>query len=124
MPVTARRIRALILAIGAGALPAIATAGSDAPPAVRYALAAWSTEQSGDVLAITQDLDGYLWLGTPDGPVRFDGARFQRWSQIAGTGLPARPAGRAGRLVAGRRLGRRQRRGRCGANQPRQRRPL
>ena len=93
MPVTARRIRALILAIGAGALPAIATAGSDAPPAVRYALAAWSTEQSGDVLAITQDLDGYLWLGTPDGPVRFDGARFQRWSQIAGTGLPARPAG-------------------------------
>ena len=50
-----------------------AAGGGDAPPPVRYALAAWSTEQSGDVLSITQDLDGYLWLGTPEGPVRFDG---------------------------------------------------
>src|SRR5262249_34687516 len=52
-------------------------------------LAAWSNEQSGDVLSITQDLDGYLWLGTQNGPVRFDGTRFQR--SLGGTGdTPAR----------------------------------
>ena len=70
---------------------ATATAGTDAPPTVRYALAAWPTEQSGDVLAIAQDLDGYLWLGTPDGLVRFDGTRFQPWAQHSGGALPAGP---------------------------------
>src|SRR5262245_5722215 len=71
-------------------MPAPATAGADAPPAISYALATWSNLQSGDVFAIAQDLGGYLWLGTPDGLVRFDGTRFQRW---AGNNreLPARP---------------------------------
>jgi signal transduction histidine kinase/ligand-binding sensor domain-containing protein len=77
----------LVLAICV--LPAVATAAGDAPQAIRYALTAWSTEQSGDVLAITQDLDGYLWLGTQDGPVRFDGTRFQRWPGSNGD-TPAR----------------------------------
>lgn len=79
------------LALSACALPAVATAGADAPPAIRYALAAWSTEQSGDVFAIAQDLDGYLWLGTPDGLVRFDGTRFQPWARSGSNALPARP---------------------------------
>ena len=77
------RIRALAIVLVACAVPA--AAGADDPPAVPYALAAWSTEQSGDVLAITQDVDGYLWLGTPAGPVRFDGTRFQMWAQSPGT---------------------------------------
>ena len=71
--------------------PAGASAGPDAPPSIRYALTAWSTEQSGDVLAITQDLDGYLWLGTQDGPVRFDGTRFQKLPGSTGD-IPARYA--------------------------------
>ena len=58
------------------------------PPAIRYALAAWSNEQSGDVFAIAQDLDGYLWLGTPDGLVRFDGTRFQPWARAAAARCP------------------------------------
>jgi len=86
-------MRAWFLAISAGVLLPAVAAGADAPPPVRYALAAWSTEQSGDVLTIAQDLDGYLWLGTPDGPVRFDGAHFQRWSQMAGASMLARPTG-------------------------------
>ena len=88
----ASRLRALGLALCAGALSSVPTAGADTPPTVRYALATWSNEQSGDVLAITQDRDGYLWLGTSDGPVRFDGTHFQRWSH-GSTGLPARPVG-------------------------------
>ena len=86
-----RQIRGLSLAIFLCALPAVATAGADTPPTVSYALAAWSNEQSGDVFAIAQDLDGYLWLGTPDGLVRFDGARFQRWARSGSGALPARP---------------------------------
>jgi len=85
-----RRIRAVSLVLSACALPAVATVGADTPPPIRYALAAWSTEQSGDVFAIAQDLDGYLWLATPDGPVRFDGTRFQRWARNDGSALPTR----------------------------------
>ena len=46
-----------------------------------YALAVWAAEKGlppGDVFAITQDLDGYLWLGTPTGLLRFDGSRYSR----------------------------------------------
>jgi signal transduction histidine kinase/ligand-binding sensor domain-containing protein len=84
-----RSIRAGVLALVACAVPTLATAADDEPPHIRYAITAWSTEQSGDVFAITQDLDGYLWLGTQDGPVRFDGTRFQRWPGTSGD-TPAR----------------------------------
>src|SRR5262245_39836346 len=88
---TLRRWRhAVAMALSACALPAVATAGVDTPT-TRYALAAWSNEQSGDVFAIAQDLDGYLWLGTPDGLVRFDGTRFQPWARSGASALPARP---------------------------------
>ncbi|HEV8394207.1 MAG TPA: ATP-binding protein [Vicinamibacterales bacterium] len=87
-----RPIPALALALCVCALPPAASAGADAPPAVHYALAAWSTEQSGDVFAIAQDLEGYLWLGTPAGPVRFDGTRFQPWTQNSSGQRPAHTA--------------------------------
>jgi signal transduction histidine kinase/ligand-binding sensor domain-containing protein len=77
-----------LLTLFACTLTAAASAGGDGAPTVRYALAAWSTEQSGDVLGIAQDLDGYLWLGTQEGPVRFDGTRFQPWTQSS-SGAPA-----------------------------------
>src|SRR6476469_8861017 len=50
---------------------AVVTARGNEEPSTPagFALAAWPTERSlpGDVLAIAQDLEGYLWLGTPDG---------------------------------------------------------
>src|SRR5687768_4026746 len=48
-----------------------------------YVLSAWATEKGlppGDVFAIAQDVDGFLWLGTPNGLIRFDGSRFTPWT--------------------------------------------
>src|SRR5262245_2683585 len=90
-PAIIRRIRTLSLALFVWERPVAAMCGDDASQAISYALAAWSNEQSGDVFAIAQDLDGYLWLGTPEGLVRFDGARFQRWAHSGSSALPARP---------------------------------
>jgi signal transduction histidine kinase/ligand-binding sensor domain-containing protein len=39
------------------------------------------------VITITQTRDGYLWLGTPDGLLRFDGARFTTFSEANTPGL-------------------------------------
>ena len=35
------------------------------------------------VNALAQTTDGYLWLGTKDGLIRFDGIRFTPWHQIS-----------------------------------------
>jgi ligand-binding sensor domain-containing protein/signal transduction histidine kinase len=43
--------------------------------------------QSG-IFAIHQTPDGYLWLGTPDGLVRFDGVRFTPPEDLDGLALP------------------------------------
>ena len=40
------------------------------------------------VAALAQTTDGYLWLGTDHGLVRFDGIRFVRWQSAAGEELP------------------------------------
>jgi signal transduction histidine kinase/ligand-binding sensor domain-containing protein len=39
------------------------------------------------VIALTQTRDGYLWLGTPDGLLRFDGARFTTFNEGNTPGL-------------------------------------
>jgi signal transduction histidine kinase/ligand-binding sensor domain-containing protein len=55
-----------------------------------YALTAWPAEAGlmGTVFAMTQDRDGYLWLGTSEGLVRFDGHDFTRWEDTGGAPLP------------------------------------
>lgn len=42
---------------------------------------------SNTIYAITQDSEGFLWIGTRNGLNRFDGARFRSWKQE--DGLPA-----------------------------------
>src|SRR5215470_10686666 len=51
---------------------------SAAPPP-HYSLRTWQTEEGlpqNSVTALVQTQDGYIWLGTYGGLVRFDGARF------------------------------------------------
>src|SRR5262245_24092119 len=49
----------------------------------QYRHAAWRVQEGAFESApnaITQTADGYIWIGTDSGPVRFDGVRFQRWT--------------------------------------------
>ena len=66
----------------------------------QYAHTAWRARDgapSGAVLDFAQTKDGYLWVGTEFGLLRFDGARFVEWQPPAGTQLPP---GRVTRLLA------------------------
>jgi signal transduction histidine kinase/ligand-binding sensor domain-containing protein len=38
---------------------------------------------SGLIVALAQDRDGYLWMGSGDGLFRFDGFSFQRWPELS-----------------------------------------
>ena len=42
----------------------------------------------GDIRGITQDRDGYIWVGTALGLLRFDGVQFARWTSNDGQTLP------------------------------------
>ena len=70
-------------------LPAAGEAAADSSG--HYALSAWTPEKGlppGDVRAITQDLEGYLWIGTTAGLVRFDGWQFVTWGTRGEPPLP------------------------------------
>ena len=58
-----------------------------------YALTSWTTKDglTGPVWGIAQGSDDYLWLGTDEGLLRFDGVRFVPWPAIGRLPLPAAP---------------------------------
>ena len=56
----------------------------------QYVHTTWRTQDGafrGTPHAITQTTDGYLWIGTDAGLVRFDGIRFVPWKPPQGNGL-------------------------------------
>ena len=59
----------------------------------RFSVDSWGTGQGllpdDSVLALTQTHDGYLWLGTLNGMVRFDGIRFTVFDESNTTNLPS-----------------------------------
>ncbi|MGE0590941.1 MAG: two-component regulator propeller domain-containing protein [Vicinamibacterales bacterium] len=60
-----------------------------------FTLASWRDHDGtrlGRVSAIAQDADGYLWLGTGIGLLRFDGLHFDVPDRFSATRLPAREA--------------------------------
>jgi signal transduction histidine kinase/ligand-binding sensor domain-containing protein len=57
----------------------------------QYAHTSWRIQDgvfSGTPNAIAQTTDGYLWIGTQNGLLRFDGVRFVPWEPPAGQQLP------------------------------------
>ena len=58
----------------------------------QYAHTAWTIREGhfkGAVFSIAQTADGYLWLGTEFGVVRFDGVRFTEWQPPKNQRLPS-----------------------------------
>jgi ligand-binding sensor domain-containing protein/two-component sensor histidine kinase len=102
-----RLSRVLLIAAAAAAvlIPSVAVADETS---LVYALTAWTTEaglpeQAGSVIAIAQDRDGYLWLGTSRGLIRFDGSEFFPWGAhgeppLRGNAVRALAAARDGSL--------------------------
>ena len=71
--------------------PAISFAGTE----LDWFARSWTTEDglpNNTVHTIAQTSDGYLWLGTPSGVVRFDGIQFEDFSATNYIALPNRGA--------------------------------
>jgi ligand-binding sensor domain-containing protein/signal transduction histidine kinase len=76
---------------------------------IQYASRVWQTEDglpNNRVLSLAQTLDGYLWAGTHDGLVRFDGVEFTVYNAdntpaLTNDSISALCAGRDGSLYVG-----------------------
>ncbi len=67
-----------------------ATENSPARPEENYVIVNWQVQDglpSARINDIVQTRDGYLWLATLDGLARFDGVRFERFSETDTPGL-------------------------------------
>jgi ligand-binding sensor domain-containing protein/two-component sensor histidine kinase len=77
--------------VGLAGLPGLSVARSVDGPLGDYTVTTWNDNDGlpgRRIRAIAQDPDGYLWLATDAGLVRFDGVRFERWSTVGDTRLP------------------------------------
>jgi ligand-binding sensor domain-containing protein len=75
----------------------------------QYLHTAWTQEEGSalpGIQAMAQTSEGYIWLGTKQGLIRFDGVRFVRWEPNFGENLPGRdiysllPASKGGLWVS------------------------
>jgi PAS domain S-box-containing protein len=84
--------RAFVLLTSVLACCACACALDPSLEVSQYAHTAWTIRDGffkGNIYAIAQGQDGYLWLGTEFGLLRFDGNRSILWQPPAGQNLPA-----------------------------------
>ena len=87
----ARTLASLLIGIGLTVPMAVQPHGAEPDGLLSgYTLTSWATRDGlpGTVRAIVQTDDGYLWLGTANGLVRFDGVRFVPWAALGATPLP------------------------------------
>jgi ligand-binding sensor domain-containing protein len=88
----ARRPFRLALVFAALICPASAAhAQSSGSPLADYTVTTWNENDglpAGRIRAIAQDADGYLWLGTDAGLVRFDGVRFDALRSLGDVRVP------------------------------------
>lgn len=65
--------------------------GQQTKPLNEYAMRVWTTQHGlphNSVNAITQSDDGYIWLATWEGPVRYNGRDFRVYDDIRITNMP------------------------------------
>jgi len=63
-------------------LAGVAPAHGQSLKLTQYSHTAWRSQEgvfNGTPSEIAQTTDGYLWIGTDSGLMRFDGARFVEW---------------------------------------------
>ena len=87
------RWRTITAALLLAAASAGAEDGSDL--LTEYSLTSWidgDGARLGTVNSIAQDREGYLWIASSAGLLRFDGARFTPWNSLSDTPLPASSA--------------------------------
>ena len=71
---------------------AAAAAGTDLKPLTQYHLESWQTRDglpTNGLRALAQDAEGFLWLGTEAGLVRFDGVEFRTFDRNSTPSLKA-----------------------------------
>jgi len=85
--------RALLLAallLGGSVSTLLAAADQASQPGSRFIVDSWTAKDGlpdGEVISVIQTHDGYLWLGTLNGLVRFDGNRFTVFDEEKTPGL-------------------------------------
>ena len=92
-PTAGMSIRVLLLACAALVCGQTAFALDPSLDISQYAHTAWTVRDGfslGNIYAMAQTPDGYLWLGTEFGLFRFDGIRTIPWQPPAGQQLPDR----------------------------------
>jgi signal transduction histidine kinase/ligand-binding sensor domain-containing protein/CheY-like chemotaxis protein/HPt (histidine-containing phosphotransfer) domain-containing protein len=84
MPVSARKTAragyASLITIASWMLGASIAAAADAPPLILEHLSTADGLPQGTVMTTLQDSQGFVWLGTEDGLVRYDGRRLHRYA--------------------------------------------
>ncbi len=89
-----RRLPCIALAVLCGvATPAYAQNGRDLLS--EYSQTSWTDGDGvrlGIVTGLAQDRDGYLWVASSAGLLRFDGVRFTPWNALSDTPLPSSAA--------------------------------
>ena len=104
------RLRTWLAALAlSGSLAAAAHALDPARAPSQYVIAGWDARDlsNGSVHALLQARDGYLWIGTAGGLVRFDGVRFTFFSgdhgtpELDGAGVSSLSEGPDGALYLG-----------------------
>src|SRR5262245_48942097 len=81
-----------LLVLGAGPASAQARPTPALKPLTQYHLESWQTRDglpTNGIRALAQDTDGFLWLGTEAGLVRFDGVEFRTFDRNSTPALKA-----------------------------------
>src|SRR4029453_6828768 len=83
---------AIVLILGGGNARAQGAGGPVLKPLTQYHLESWQTRDglpTNGIRALAQDADGFLWLGTEAGLVRFDGVEFRTFDRNSTPSLKA-----------------------------------